>query len=81
MSILTLYPIMCRHEPFESVAGMGENKKYKKIKVKKHKLKGNKAKSELLFAAEKADLVVDEYTDQVMLQMICFHIWFVFINI
>lgn len=53
------------YEPFESVAGMGENKKYKKIKVKKHKLKGNKAKSELLFAAEKADLVVDEYTDQI----------------
>jgi len=79
MSILTLYPIMCRQD--QLATGMGENKKYKKIKVKKHKLKGNKAKSELLFAAEKADLVVDEYTDQVMLQMICFHIWFVFINI
>lgn len=53
------------YAPIETMSTMGQNKHYKKIRVKKQKLKGRKAKQELLFAADKADLVVDEYTDKV----------------
>lgn len=49
---------------------MGDNRKYKKVKVKKSKLKSKKAKVELLFAADKADFVVEEYTDKVCLTLI-----------
>lgn len=55
------------HRAFERVAGMGQNKKYKKVKLKKTKLRGKQAKSELLYAADKADLVVDEYADKVLI--------------
>ena len=55
------------YAPWDSVCRMGDNRKYKKIKVKKSKLKSKKAKVELLFAADKADFVVEEYTDQVYL--------------
>lgn len=48
---------------------MGDNRKYKKVKVKKSKLKSKKAKVELLFAADKADFVVEEYTDKVCLTL------------
>lgn len=53
------------YAPWDSVSGMGSNKKYKKVKIRKQKLKSKKAKVELLFAADKADLIVEEYTDKV----------------
>lgn len=55
--------------PWETVAGMGQNKKFKKVKLKKTKLKTRSAKAELLYAADKADLVVDEYTDKVWMSI------------
>lgn len=51
--------------PIESMASTSQNKHYKKIKIKKTKLKGKKAASELLFAADRADLIVDEHCDKV----------------
>ena len=58
-------PNITQTVPYERMLDVNQNKKYKKIRVKKSKLKGKKAKLDLLFAADKADLVVDEYCDKV----------------
>lgn len=60
------------YTPMEHATAMGQNKKYKKIRVKKQKLKGKSAQNNLLFAADKADLVVEEYTDEVSVHFMPF---------